>query len=96
MFHAIYHNHLTTIKQEGCKKEADWIERVAKPLGEGFTTLDFEMHVREEHSTFGWIVEGMLQRAGFEIVEADYLTPESAQYVCKKIPVESPSNQPIS
>ncbi len=34
--------------------------------------------------------------AGFEIVEADYLTPESAQYVCKKIPVESPSNQPIS
>jgi hypothetical protein len=54
------------------------------------------MHVREEHSTFGWIVEGMLQRAGFEIVEADYLTPESAQYVCKKIPVESPSNQPIS
>ena len=73
-----------------------WIERVAKPPGEGFTKRDFEMHVREEHSTFAWIVEGMLQRAGFEIVEADCLTPESAQYVCKKIPVESPSNQPIS
>ena len=74
----------------------DWIERVAKPPGEGFTKLDFEMHVREKHSTFAWIVEGMLQRAGFKIVEADYLTPESAQYVCKKVPVESPSNQPIS
>lgn len=69
-----------------------WIEKVAKPPGEGFTRLDFETHIREENSTFGWVIEGMLKRAGFEIVEADYLAPEYAQYVCKKISVKSPDN----
>lgn len=62
-----------------------WIERVGKPPGEGFTKLDFETHVREEHSTFGWIIEGMLKQAGFVIEEADYFAPEYAQYFCRKI-----------
>jgi hypothetical protein len=57
---------------------------MAKPAGEGFTLSDFETHVREEYSTFGWIIEGMLTRAGFEIEQANYLTPEYAQYVCRK------------
>lgn len=61
-----------------------WIKRVAKPPSEGWSASDFETHVREEHSTFGWIIEGMLKRAGFEIVEADYFAPEYAQYVCTK------------
>ena len=61
-----------------------WIERVAKPEGSGWTARDFEMHVREEHSTFGWIIEGMLTRAGFTIKEADYLATEYAQYTCRK------------
>jgi hypothetical protein len=61
-----------------------WINRVAKPAGEGFTVSDFETHVREEYTTFAWIIEGMLTRAGFEIERADYLAPEYAQYVCRK------------
>ena len=61
-----------------------WIDRVAKPVGEGFTVSDFETHVREEYTTFGWIIEGMLTRAGFEIEQADYPAPEYAQYVCRK------------
>ena len=60
-----------------------WIERVTNPAGEGFTVSDFETHVSEEYSTFAWIMEGMLTRAGFEIEQADYLTPEYAQYVCR-------------
>ncbi len=62
-----------------------WIDRVAKPTSEGFTKEEFEMHVREEHSTFAWIIEGMLTRSGFEIVEKDYPTSEYAQYICRKI-----------
>lgn len=61
-----------------------WIDRVAKPAGEGFTVSDFETHIREEYTTFGWIIEGMLTCAGFEIERADYLAPEYAQYVCRK------------
>lgn len=62
-----------------------WIRRVAKPDGEGWTPDDFETQIREEYSTFAWIIEGMLQRAGFEIVEVDYPAPEYAEYICKKI-----------
>lgn len=61
-----------------------WIQQVAKPEGEGWTARDFEMHVREEHSTFSWIIEGMLTRAGFEIVEANYNTETYAEYLCIK------------
>jgi ubiquinone/menaquinone biosynthesis C-methylase UbiE len=61
-----------------------WIERAAKPLGEGFTTSDFEMHVRE-HSSFAWIIEGMLSKVGFKIETVDYLSPTIAQYVCRKM-----------
>jgi putative AdoMet-dependent methyltransferase len=62
----------------------DWIRQVAKPAGEGWTAQDFEMHVREEHSTYGWIIEGMLTRAGFKILEANYNTPTYAEYLCLK------------
>lgn len=61
-----------------------WIDRMAKPAGEGFTAHDFETHVREEYSTFAWMLEGMLTRAGFEIEQANYLAPEYAEYVCRK------------
>ena len=63
----------------------EWIRQVAKPEGEGWTARDFEMHVREEHSTFTWIIEGMLTRAGFEIVEANYNTATYAEYLCVKV-----------
>lgn len=64
---------------------AAWINRMARPTGEGFTASDFEMHVREEYSTFSWVLEGMLSRAGFEIIAADYFAPEYAQYICKMV-----------
>ena len=44
---------------------------------------DFETHVREEYSTFTWIIEGMLDRVGFE-VESNYLSPTIAEYICRK------------
>lgn len=61
-----------------------WIQRLAKPTGEGFTVEDYETHIREEQSTFAWIIEGMLERTGFEILEANYLSTEGAEYICKK------------
>jgi putative AdoMet-dependent methyltransferase len=62
----------------------EWIKQVAKPEGEGWTAQDFETHVREEHSTYGWIIEEMLIRAGFEILEASYNTATYAEYLCAK------------
>lgn len=60
-----------------------WIERTAKPEGEGWTKQDYEIHVREEHSTFAWIIEGMLKQAGFNIVDVKYVSPVLAEYLCE-------------
>lgn len=59
-----------------------WINKVAKPEGEGFTREQFEMHVREEYSTYAWILEGMLERAGFEVLEKHYFSPTYTDYLC--------------
>lgn len=61
-----------------------WIDRVAKPADAGWTAQDFETHVREEYTTFGWILERMLRQAGFTMEFVDYPTTEYAEYVCRK------------
>jgi putative AdoMet-dependent methyltransferase len=59
-----------------------WIDEVAKPEGEGFTREQFEIHVREEYSTYAWVLEGLLAKAGFEIKEKSYFSPTYADYLC--------------
>ena len=38
----------------------------------------------EEYSTFGWIMEGLLERAGFKIEESDYKEGFLVSYLCVK------------
>jgi ubiquinone/menaquinone biosynthesis C-methylase UbiE len=46
---------------------------------------ELEAHVRDEHSTFTWLLEPMLERAGFEITDAEYDSRRVfARYVCVK------------
>ena len=41
-------------------------------------------HLSREYSTFGWIIEDMLERAGFEIDKADYKDDFFGAYLCTK------------
>jgi putative AdoMet-dependent methyltransferase len=43
-----------------------------------------ETHIREEYSTYDWIMEGMLARAGFRIDRAEYGDGFGAAYLCVK------------
>jgi hypothetical protein len=43
---------------------------------EGWTRAELEAHVRDEHSTFTWLFEPMLRRAGFEIRERWFSDPD--------------------
>ncbi|NJL22566.1 MAG: class I SAM-dependent methyltransferase [Leptolyngbyaceae cyanobacterium SM1_3_5] len=61
----------------------DWIDRVSSDSGNGFSRSDFEMHIRDEYSTFGWVVETMLRQAGFNRVEVDYYALTYAEYLCE-------------
>jgi ubiquinone/menaquinone biosynthesis C-methylase UbiE len=37
-----------------------------------WSRAELEEHVREEHSTFSWLLEPMIERCGFQIVEAEH------------------------
>ena len=63
-----------------------WLDQ-AGPGGihEGWSKAELAEHVRDESSTFTWLLEPMLERVGFAITEAQY--DESAvfaRYVCRK------------
>jgi ubiquinone/menaquinone biosynthesis C-methylase UbiE len=61
-----------------------WIDAMAQPAGEGFTREMFETHVREEFSTFAWIVEGMIERAGLQVVESTFPAPWYGEFFARK------------
>ncbi len=60
-----------------------YLLRMAEIGGEG-TPQDILVHIRDEHSTMGWVLEGMMERAGFSIERADYRAGFIATYLCVK------------
>jgi SAM-dependent methyltransferase len=59
-----------------------WLAGAAEDPAEGWTRAELETHLREEHSTFSWLLEPMLVRAGFEIRETSFRASVYAGYVC--------------
>ncbi|HYI79536.1 MAG TPA: class I SAM-dependent methyltransferase [Thermoleophilaceae bacterium] len=50
-----------------------WMTRLASDDVEGgWTRAELEEHVRDEHSTFTWLLEPMIEKAGFAIEHAEY------------------------
>jgi len=50
-----------------------------------WTRAELEEHVADEHSTFTWLLEPMLERAGLRIERADYSEDAIfASYVCRR------------
>ncbi|MGH3998845.1 MAG: class I SAM-dependent methyltransferase [Pseudonocardiaceae bacterium] len=52
--------------------------------GQGFSREDFESHIREEFSTYAWILEGLLDRAGFDLVASDFPRPTHGEFCCRR------------
>jgi SAM-dependent methyltransferase len=61
----------------------EWFARAAPVATEGWTRTELETHVRDEHSTFAWLLEDLLRHAGFEIVEREVRGGIYATYVCR-------------
>jgi ubiquinone/menaquinone biosynthesis C-methylase UbiE len=63
-----------------------WMSRMASDDVEGgWTRPELEEHVRDEHSTFTWLLEPMIEKAGFSIEQADYSDDRIfAHYRCVK------------
>lgn len=61
------------------------LSEVAQNSGD-WVRADIEEHVRDEHSTFTWLLEPMIERAGFRIEQAEH-SPDGfyANYIAKAI-----------
>jgi SAM-dependent methyltransferase len=51
---------------------AAWVAGAVDDPARGWTATELEDHVRLEHSTYSWLFEPLLVRAGFDILEATY------------------------
>src|ERR1700742_1989374 len=61
---------------------AQWADYNIK--NHGFSRDSVVTHMRDEHSTFGWVIERMLTDIGFTLVSADYHAPLHGTYVLRK------------
>jgi SAM-dependent methyltransferase len=69
---------------EADSRVEEWLAAAAATPAEGWTRGELETHVREEHSTFAWLLEALLERAGFEVLERDVARGIYATYVCRR------------
>lgn len=51
----------------------------------GWARAELEDHVRDEHSTYSWLLEAMVERSGFTVLDATYSDDQFfAQYVLRR------------
>ena len=50
----------------------------------GFSRDSVVTHMRDEHSTFGWVIERMLTDVGFTLISVDYHAPLHGTYLLRK------------
>jgi ubiquinone/menaquinone biosynthesis C-methylase UbiE len=64
-----------------------WLAAATADPARGWTAAELATHIRDEHSTYSWLLEPMLAHAGFDIVEREY-APSGvfAAYVCIRRP----------
>jgi ubiquinone/menaquinone biosynthesis C-methylase UbiE len=59
-----------------------WLDGAATDPAQGYTRADFIAHLRTEYSTFRWLLEPMLDAAGFDILAADFHRSIYGAYAC--------------
>jgi ubiquinone/menaquinone biosynthesis C-methylase UbiE len=65
------------------QRVARWLDQAAETPAEGWTRAELERHLQTEFSTYTWMLEPMIERAGFEIVATDHTADGvHAAYVC--------------
>ena len=61
-----------------------WCATIGREVKDGWTRADLEEHIRDEHATFSWLLEPMIEHSGFQIEDAVY-SPDGifAKYVAR-------------
>jgi ubiquinone/menaquinone biosynthesis C-methylase UbiE len=61
-----------------------WIDGLEK-AGGGSLRQSVETHIRDEYSTFGWVLTGMLEQAGFAVEKFQSADGFVSEYACRKL-----------
>lgn len=63
-----------------------WCATVGDDVEDGWNRADLEEHIRDEHSTFTWLLEPMMERSNFHIEDVIY-SPDGmfARYVARAV-----------
>ncbi|HYN87104.1 MAG TPA: class I SAM-dependent methyltransferase [Ardenticatenaceae bacterium] len=60
-----------------------WLATASEQPGRGWTRPELETHLREEYSTFTWLLVPMIERAGFEILNCQHADSRVySTYIC--------------
>jgi len=59
----------------------DWVQSTAENIGSDFVA-EVETHIRDEYSTYDWIMQGLLERAGFQIEKNQPTDRFGTSYIC--------------
>lgn len=62
-----------------------WLRQAPLNANEGWTREELKTHIRDEYSTFSWLLEPMLEQAGFVIEDATHASSRVfSAYTCRK------------
>jgi ubiquinone/menaquinone biosynthesis C-methylase UbiE len=61
-----------------------WLSGASGDATVGWTREELATHVREEYSSFSWLLEPMLERSGFRIQDVQHHGATYSTYVCVK------------
>ncbi|GAK59724.1 methyltransferase type 11 [Candidatus Vecturithrix granuli] len=79
IFDVVFHFHPSEYRE----KIRTWIQEFERKAGKQFTQ-EVETHIRDEYSTFTWILEGMLHKAEFDIKQMRTHDGFLTEYHCIK------------
>jgi SAM-dependent methyltransferase len=61
-----------------------WLARAADDPAVGWTREELAVHVRDEHSTFDWLLRPILERVGFHVEDSEFSPSRAyAMYLCR-------------
>ena len=72
-----------------------WMARAVDDPARGYTAEEFAEHVRTEYSTFTWLLEAMLERQGFALLDREVRASVDAAYTCRLDPGAEGTAVPI-
>jgi ubiquinone/menaquinone biosynthesis C-methylase UbiE len=59
-----------------------WLNGATRDAADGYTSQDYAEHLRTEFSTFRWLLEPMLDAAGFDVVTSEFDRSVYGAYTC--------------